>query len=145
MKEDVMTRMTWFVGSASAVLILAAGAAAGQQTAETFSSGISGSAVYKTYCAVCHGVNAKGDGPLAANLRHAPPDLTSLAKRNEGKFDDSRVHRMIDGRDPIKGHGGPDMPIWGDAFKRSSEKYDEKAVKQRIEALVGHLKSVQLK
>ncbi len=66
-------------------------------------------------------MDAKGDGPLAGNLRHAPPDLTVLAKRSGGKFDADRVHRMIDGRDPIKGHGGPDMPIWGDAFKRSTE------------------------
>ena len=140
-----MKRMTWVVSAASVASILAAGAAAGQETKEAFSAGTSGAAVYKTYCAVCHGVEAKGDGPLAANLRHAPPDLTTLAKRSGGKFDAVRVHRMIDGRDPVTGHGGPDMPIWGDAFKRSSEGHSEKAVKERIDALVGHLKSLQRK
>ena len=140
-----MTRMTWVVGAASAVSILAASAATAQQTTETFSAGTSGAAVYKTYCAVCHGLDAKGDGPLAESLRRVPPDLTLLAKRNAGKFDAASVHRMIDGRDPIKGHGGPDMPIWGDAFKRSGEKYDDKAVKARIDALVDHLKSLQRK
>jgi mono/diheme cytochrome c family protein len=140
-----MIRMSWVVGAASAASLLLAAAAGGQQTTEAFSAGTSGAAVYKTYCAVCHGTEGRGDGPLAENLRHAPPDLTMLAKRNAGKFDAARVHRMIDGRDPIKGHGGPDMPIWGDAFKRSSEKYDEKAVKERVEALVDHLKSLQRK
>ena len=138
-----MTRMRWFIGAASAASVFAATAATAQQTAETFIAGTSGAAVYKTYCAVCHGVDAKGDGPLAGNLRHPPPDLTLLAKRNGGKFDADRVHRMIDGRDPIKGHGGPDMPIWGDAFKRSTEGYSEKAVKARIDALVEHLRSLQ--
>ena len=126
-------------------VLLAAATAAAQQTTETFTAGANGSAVYKTYCAVCHGAEAKGDGPLAANLRQAPPDLTTLARRNAGKFDAVRVFRMIDGRDPVKGHGPSDMPIWGDAFKRSSEGYSEKAVKERIDALVDHLQSLQRK
>ena len=140
-----MTRMTSIVGAACAAAVLAAATATAQQTTETFSSGTSGAALYKTYCAVCHGKEAKGDGPLAENLRHAPPDLTLLAKRNAGKFDAARVYRMIDGRDPIKGHGGSDMPIWGDAFKRSSEGFNEKAVKERIDRLVNHLESLQRK
>ncbi len=140
-----MARMTLGIAAASAATILAAGAAMGQQTTATVPSDTSGSAVYRTYCAVCHGVGATGDGPLAESLRYAPPDLTTLAKPNEGNYDADRVHRMIDGRAPVKGHGGPDMPIWGDAFKRSGEGYSEKAVKERIEALVGHLKSLQRK
>ena len=140
-----MTRMTSIVGASCAALLLAAATATAQQTTETFTAGTNGSAVYKTYCAVCHGAEAKGDGPLAANLRQAPPDLTTLARRSAGRFDAVRVFRMIDGRDPVKGHGPSDMPIWGDAFKRSSEGYSEKAVKERIDALVDHLKSLQRK
>ena len=126
-------------------LLLAAVAASGQQTTETFAAGPTGDAVYKTYCATCHGKTAKGDGPLSTELRNAPPDLTKLAKRNEGKFDAASVHRMIDGREPLKGHGGPDMPVWGDAFRNSREGYSEKAVKARIDALVAHLKKLQEK
>ena len=125
--------------------LLAAVIASGQQTTETFSEGPDGDAVYKTYCATCHGKTAKGNGPLAAHLRFAPPDLTLLAKRNGGKFDAAAVYRMIDGRQPVKGHGGPDMPVWGDAFRKSSEGHSEKAVKARIDALVAHLKTVQQK
>jgi mono/diheme cytochrome c family protein len=136
--------MIWSAAVAGTAWLFAAPVTA-QQTTETFDAGTSGAAVYKTYCAVCHGKEAKGDGPLAANLRHAPPDLTTLAKRNEGKFDGPSVHRIIDGRDPIKGHGGPDMPVWGDAFKNSTERYSEKAVTQRIEALVEYLNTLQRK
>ncbi len=137
--------MTKTMGATAAVaaLSLAAAAATGQQTTETFSGGTGGDSLYKTYCATCHGKSAKGDGPLSGQLRHAPPDLTGLAKRNGGKFDAASVHRMIDGRQPLKGHGGPDMPVWGDAFRRSSEGYSEKAVKERIAALVAHLKALQ--
>jgi mono/diheme cytochrome c family protein len=140
-----MTRMTSIVGAACAATVLAAATATAQQTTEAFSAGTDGSAIYRTYCAVCHGLEAKGDGPLAKNLRLAPPDLTTLARRNAGKFDAVRAYRMIDGRDPVKGHGPSDMPIWGDAFKRSSEGYSEKAVKERIDALVDYLKSLQRK
>jgi mono/diheme cytochrome c family protein len=125
--------------------VSAAPSASGQETVETFLGGSDGGALFKTYCAVCHGKTAKGDGPLADDLRVRPPDLTLLAKRNKGTFDADQVHRIIDGREPIKGHGGPDMPVWGDAFKRSREGFSEKAVKARIDAIVDHLESVQAK
>ena len=83
--------------------------------------------------------------PLADSLRFRPPDLTLIAKRNGGKFDTDKVYRIIDGREGVKGHGGTDMPVWGDAFKRSGEGYSEKAVKARIQAIVDYLKSSQVK
>lgn len=46
----------------------------------------SGSAMFSEYCAVCHGKDAKGSGPAAPALRVAPPDLTTLAKKNNGEF-----------------------------------------------------------
>jgi mono/diheme cytochrome c family protein len=102
-----------------------------------------GSSVFKTYCASCHGAEAKGDGPLAQQMRTVPPDLTKVASRNKGKFDAEAVARIIDGRKPVKGHGGPDMPVWGDSFKQSRDGYSEDAVKARIAALVEFLGSIQ--
>jgi len=102
-----------------------------------------GAALFRTYCTSCHGLSAKGDGPLADHLRFRPPDLTLLAKRNNRKWDGDKVARMIDGRDPVKGHGGPDMPVWGDAFKSSREGYDEESVKAKVRALVEYLESLQ--
>ena len=138
-----MARLTCALSAA--VVALAASTAFAQQTAEAVVSGNDGSALYKTYCAVCHGKEGKGDGPLAANLRVRPPDLTGLAKRADGKFDAEKVHRIVDGRDPVKGHGGPDMPVWGDAFKRSADGFSEEKVKQRIGAVVSHLQDIQAK
>jgi len=105
---------------------------------------VAGSAVYRTYCASCHGADAKGDGPLAEHLRFRPPDLTLIAKRNGGTYSAEKVYRIIDGRNPVKGHGGPEMPVWGDAFKNVTEGYKEDDVKVKIEALVDHLKSIQV-
>ena len=143
-----MARMACAV--AAVMLVAAVGAAvpptaSAQQTAEAVLSGTSGDALFKTYCGSCHGKSAKGDGPLADSLRFRPPDLTLIAKRNGGKFDTDKVFRIIDGREGVKGHGGTDMPVWGDAFKRSGEGYSEKAVKARIEAIVDFLKSIQVK
>lgn len=103
----------------------------------------SGSGLFGTYCATCHGSTAKGDGPLASELRVRPPDLTLLAKQNKGKWDGEKVARIIDGREAVKGHGGPDMPVWGDVFKNSRDKHDEEAVKAKVQALRDYIESLQ--
>lgn len=126
------------------VLLIAAGAVAVAAAApRAVVTSESGAALFRSYCTSCHGMEAKGDGPLAANLRVAPADLTRIAKRNRGKFDAEKVRRAIDGRGPKEIHGGSDMPVWGDAFKRAAEGYSEVKVKERIDALVDHLASLQ--
>lgn len=99
--------------------------------------------LFKTYCASCHGKTGLGDGPLAESLRFRPADLTQLARKNKGQFPMDRVRRTIDGRDPVKGHGGPDMPVWGDAFKNSIEAYSEEKVAERLNQLTHFLASIQ--
>jgi len=103
----------------------------------------SGSELFKTYCAACHGTSAHGDGPLAANMNKPPPDLTQFAARNGGVFPSALVAQIIDGRQPVKGHGGPDMPVWGDAFKASRLGSSEESVQARIRALVEYLERIQ--
>lgn len=111
--------------------------------AQDRASSPSGAYLFKTYCATCHGKDGKGDGPLATELHFAPADLTLLAKRSGGTYPSEQVYQIIDGRKGLKGHGGPEMPIWGDAFKGSAEGYSEKTVKQKVDALVQFLKSIQ--
>ena len=104
-----------------------------------------GGLTYRTHCAVCHGKGAQGDGPLADHLRFAPPDLTRIAKRNKGKFDPQIVQRIIDGRFPIRGHGGPEMPVWGDAFLEPREGYSRDGVRAKIVELTAYLETLQQK
>lgn len=101
-----------------------------------------GAYYFKSYCASCHGVAAKGDGPLAANLRRKPADLTGIVKRNNGSYPAERIYQIIDGRTKLPGHGG-DMPVWGDVFQRAIDVNSPDAVKTRIEALVRYLESIQ--
>lgn len=46
----------------------------------------SGKEMFMSYCASCHGKDAKGDGPAASALKQAPADLTALAKQNGGSI-----------------------------------------------------------
>ena len=104
-----------------------------------------GAAVFSTYCVSCHGSLARGDGPLAVSMKRKPANLTEIAKRNGGEFPTDRVFRTIDGRQKVRGHGGPDMPEWGDAFGRSSEAGDAERVKRVIQSLVDYLQSIQVR
>lgn len=103
----------------------------------------SGALLFRTYCSACHGLSATGDGPAADRLPVRPPNLTLIARHNKGRWDSAKMRRIIDGRDPLKGHGGPGMPMWGDAFRSSRENYDERSVDERIRALVDYLESLQ--
>jgi mono/diheme cytochrome c family protein len=105
--------------------------------------GVSGADLFIRYCATCHGERALGNGPLAAMLRKQPANLTLLAQRNGGVFSPEMVARIIDGRKPLAGHGGGDMPAWGDAFARTAEGADN--ISDRIAALVTHLETIQQK
>ena len=83
-------------------------------------------------------------GPLAGELRREPPDLTRFSERNGGVFPSQRVYRIIDGRD-VAAHGDRTMPVWGDAFKSAYGGSGESAIQERIDALVKHLESLQVK
>ena len=76
----------------------------------------SGANLYAGYCAACHGIEARGDGPMAAILEVLPADLTQLAADNGGTLPVARIAGRIDGRDPLLAHGGP-MPLYGEFFQ----------------------------
>jgi mono/diheme cytochrome c family protein len=102
-------------------------------------AGDEGSRLFRTHCAACHGTTGRGNGPLADQLRHMPPDLTQYTRRNGGMFPTERVRRIIDGRD-VPSHGDREMPVWGDIFKVGSV---DAAVKARIDAIVRYLAGIQ--
>jgi mono/diheme cytochrome c family protein len=101
-----------------------------------------GASLFRTYCASCHGPDARGAGPVTAQLRQMPPSLTTFALRNGGLFPSERVRRIIDGRD-VPAHGSYEMPVWGDAFRRTREGLSDTAVSARIDAIVRYLEAIQ--
>ena len=101
-------------------------------------------------CAACHGREAKGGGPYVEFLKRSPPDLTLLAKGNGGVFPLARAYEVIEGAGP--GHGGRDMPIWGQDYSVKAAEYymdvpyDSPAyVRARILALAEYLNRLQVK
>lgn len=75
-----------------------------------------GKSLYLKYCSSCHGPTGKGDGDVAAVMEPRPADLTQMARKAGGQFPFYAVVRMIDGRTTVRGHGDPDMPVWGELF-----------------------------
>jgi len=104
----------------------------------------SGQEMYKQCCAACHGADLKGDGPAASTLKTMPADLTTLAKRNMGKFPYEYVSTVLRFGPGPTAHGSSDMPTWGPIFQ-IIDKSNERAVQQRIKNLCDYLASLQEK
>ncbi len=103
--------------------------------------------MYQHYCASCHGDAGKGDGPVAASLQNPPPDLTKLAKRAGGRFDETTVLAIIDGRRQVAVHGPRGMPVWGAVFDEELEgqPYTSYTGLLQSQLLVDYLRSLQEK
>lgn len=107
-------------------------------------SPISGKEMFNSYCAVCHGIDAKGGGPAAAALKAAPADLTVLAHKNDGKYPAAHVDAAIRGESLMASHGSKDMPMWGPLFSSISQGH-EAVVQQRVANLVDYIQTLQAK
>ena len=107
-------------------------------------SAASGKQMFEAYCASCHGTSGKGDGPAAGALKSAPADLTSLTKKNGGKFPADRVTSILRGQATVTAHGNRDMPVWGPVFWHMSQGH-EAEVHQRVANLTRYVESLQAK
>lgn len=104
----------------------------------------SGKSMFKQYCAACHGADAKGRGPATPTLNMRVPDLTTLAKRHDGKFPYEYVESVLRFGPGFAAHGSAEMPVWGPIFQYL-ENYNEAAVRRRIKNLCDYLESIQQK
>ncbi|MBZ5721622.1 MAG: c-type cytochrome [Acidobacteriia bacterium] len=107
-------------------------------------SAASGSEMYSTYCAVCHGKDGKGAGPAAEALKVPPTDLTMLSKNNGGKYPSLKVSATIRGEATLPAHGSAEMPVWGRLFRSMSGGHDSE-VQQRVANLNQYIESLQAK
>ena len=104
-----------------------------------------GSDLFSSYCASCHGADGKGRGPVASVLKVPPADLTTLARRNGGKYPSALVRDTLYGAripNPSAAHGTSEMPLWGSIFKQLDVK--ESVAKVRVDNLVKYLESIQI-
>ena len=77
----------------------------------------SGAIFYHQYCASCHGPTGKGDCLVATSLQQPLADLTTLAHRAGGRFDEAAVMAVIDGRRAVAAYDSREMPVWGAVFE----------------------------
>ena len=56
-----------------------------------------GKSEFLSSCASCHGADAKGKGPISEQLKTPPPDLTMLAKNNNGVFPTNSIYEILYG------------------------------------------------
>ena len=114
--------------------------------AQTFRpSDYTGAELFERYCASCHGLLGRGDGPVAATLRKHVPNLTRIAARAEAAFPAQQVREIIDGRSPVLAHGTRLMPVWGREFwvDEGADIDAERNAREVVERLVAYLESIQ--
>jgi mono/diheme cytochrome c family protein len=76
-----------------------------------------GAVVYQDFCATCHGVAARGNGPAARYLDQPVPDLTRIALR-DGTF--NPYHVIMHVRHVDMPESNP-MPCWSRVMRVSGE------------------------
>lgn len=120
-----------------------------------------GKAEFQSSCASCHGADAKGKGPVSDQLKIPPPDLTMLARNNNGVFPTNDVSATLYGSKTVPAHGTREMPIWGERFNpivglphsvdpaywklAGPEQSPEVVVRKRVLAVIDYLSRIQQK
>ena len=115
----------------------------GVLAAQDMGRSTSGKEMYRAYCAACHGLEGKGDGPVAPLLRKPPTDLTLLARKNSGRFPGAEIAKELKSVYQAP-HGSQDMPIWGPFFTELSPS-NEALGTLRITSIVTYIQSLQIK
>lgn len=123
---------------AVALSVLAMGAARAEEKSADAGKAEAGGRTFVRYCALCHGLDGTGQGPLAESLQKVPPDLTKLAARNGGTFPAERVKEIIEKGGP-RSHGMMAMLAWGKVFNEELGSDSHKV----IDELTAYLQSLQ--
>jgi mono/diheme cytochrome c family protein len=110
----------------------------------TKTSATSGKLMYSNYCAPCHGVDGRGQGPVASALKTPPPDLTVLSRNNHGKFPDTHILSVLQSGLEIPSHGSAEMPVWGPILGKMNTANPQDRL-LRISNLSRYLESLQVK
>jgi len=112
-----------------------------QQPPQVLTESLAGRDSFDRYCAPCHGLSGRGDGPVAVELKTRPADLTRLATRSNGSFPADRVSAFVTGTGrALPAHGTAEMPVWGPTFRAFEA---DARVRERIKNLVAYLETIQ--
>jgi mono/diheme cytochrome c family protein len=104
---------------------------------------LDGKELFGQFCAVCHGIDARGNGPASPALKKSPGDLTQLSRKHNGTFPKISVKMSITGSGNIMEHGTREMPMWGSVL---SETGQQRAMGDlRVQALLAYVEQIQAK
>ena len=88
-----------------------------------------GEQLYKFYCAQCHGLQGKGDGPNVT--KDFPVDPRNFTKADEmNKLSDADIRNVVMDGGPVADKS-PMMPPWGKTLSKAE-----------VDALVKHLRNL---
>jgi len=106
-----------------------------------------GKGMYGSYCAPCHGLNGRGNGPVASFLKTQPADLTLLARANNGKFPSAHIVSVLQFGARVPAHGSIQMPVWGPIFGQMKDSALPSSEERQMRAsnLTEYLQTLQLK
>jgi cytochrome c5 len=157
-------KFTLLALGAAAFLFAANGTPANAESKQTFDAwfaanteskqNFDAASLYRSSCAPCHGISGDGRGPLAGSLKNKVPPLNNLADRySDIYFPERFLIEVIDGRKNMPPHGSRGMPIWGKQFGLLKNPQtggedaveDNVAARQKIEALVNYIRSIQIR
>jgi mono/diheme cytochrome c family protein len=106
----------------------------------------SGEQMYVSYCAPCHGVDGRGNGPMASSLVQRPTDLAALRKTNGGTFPSTHVVSVLQFGAKASAHGTAEMPVWGPLLSKMNQTYPQRdIVALRVSNLTRYIESLQVK
>jgi mono/diheme cytochrome c family protein len=99
--------------------------------------------MYVNYCAPCHGVDGRGQGPVASALKTPPVDLTVLSKQ-PWKIPRYAHRSVLQNGAEIPSHGSAEMPVWGPILGKMNQTNPQDRM-LRISNLSRYLETMQVK
>ncbi len=91
-------------------ILVAAALLSGSMLFSTPAAAADGETLYKFYCAQCHGIDGKGDGPnVTKSMPVTPRNFANTVEMN--KLTDDDLRNVIDGGGPAASKS-PLMPAW---------------------------------
>jgi len=140
----VKRRVSMLVGLTLVALSISAAPQTGNQHQPVLRP-VDGTSIFRNYCAACHGLDGRGNGPVSKELKREVPDLTKLSQRNGGSFPALHVRNTIlfGTDDLLPAHGSKEMPIWGPIFHEIE--FDRDLGHVRLENITKYVESVQRK
>jgi mono/diheme cytochrome c family protein len=103
-----------------------------------------GKVMYSDYCAMCHGMDGRGNGPVASELRNPPSDLTLQSRNNHGRYPQTHIAAVLEFGTRPQAHRTVLMPVWGPILGKMDQANPAETM-LRINNLSRYVESLQVK